>query len=113
MMNNGLMAGLSSLAASVVTIVLSIVLSTWMSKRKTAAETYTTIATGDQAYVKIARDAFGEIELLRRHLTVHDRRWRLAVPILEACAHSDIRLADGIRQLLALGDAGPFSHEHT
>ena len=75
----------------------------WMSLRgKTRAEIAQTYQGVAQEALSEAKEARAEASALRLQLRTHERRWALAVPILQEAAASDPSLAAKLRELRVL-----------
>jgi len=75
----------------------------WMSMRgKTRAEIAQTYQDVAQEALAEAKEARAESATLRLQLRTHERRWALAVPILQQAAEKDPALHEKLRELKLL-----------
>ena len=105
--DGALAGGFVGLAVASVPAVLQ-----WVSLRgKTKAEIAQTYQDVAQEALAEAKEARAEASSLRMQLRTHERRWALAVPILQQAADRDPALGEKMRELkllngLAKIDAG-------
>jgi len=96
--DGALVGGLAGLAAASVPAVLQ-----WISLRGKSrvdiAQTYQDVA---QEALAEAKEARAEAATLRLQLRTHERRWALAVPILQQAAEKDPGLSQKLRELKLL-----------
>ena len=95
---------LAPLLAPVLVALLSGAGTAYLLRDKTKADSYNAKASGDKSYAEIAQEAWNEVDATKRRLRMHDRRWRLVVPLLEQCAEQDPVAAQRLDELRLLNN---------
>ena len=88
--------------SSALTLILGVSLSYFVSRRKAAAEVYKIQQEGDAGYAGMAKDAWHEVQVLHSKLRLHEKRWRLALVILEECSRGLPRLTSAVDEIRTL-----------